>query len=157
MSQWYWSVPAHMVIMVILESKIFTPMTHLLDTYCCVLPQLIVYSCVVSSNLVLVVIFLGLNALPFDPTTNSDPLHFNSSNGPLVTECPSLENAAENGKKRKRTSLPPGTDNTISLKNKESCLFWFCNNAPIRCVVLHMPHLELQLLTLSAWMFPDAM
>ncbi|KAI3351135.1 hypothetical protein L3Q82_005694 [Scortum barcoo] len=50
-----------------------------------------------------------LNALPFDPATNSDPLRFNNSNGPLVTECPFLENTAENGKKRKRTSLPPGT------------------------------------------------
>ncbi|TKS72143.1 hypothetical protein D9C73_006216 [Collichthys lucidus] len=48
-----------------------------------------------------------LNALPFDPTTNSDPLHLNSSSGPLVTECPTLENSAENGKKRRRTSLLP--------------------------------------------------
>ncbi|XP_073343306.1 ecto-NOX disulfide-thiol exchanger 2 isoform X5 [Pagrus major] len=49
----------------------------------------------------------GLNALPFDPATNNDPLHFNGSSGPLVTECPPLENTAENSKKRKRASLPP--------------------------------------------------
>ncbi|XP_016894881.1 ecto-NOX disulfide-thiol exchanger 2 isoform X1 [Cynoglossus semilaevis] len=49
----------------------------------------------------------GLNALPFDPASNNDPLHFNGSSGQLVTECPSLENSAENSKKRKRTALPP--------------------------------------------------
>ncbi|XP_039975495.1 ecto-NOX disulfide-thiol exchanger 2-like isoform X2 [Xiphias gladius] len=49
----------------------------------------------------------GLNTLPFDPATNNDPLQFNSSSGPLVTECPPLENTAENSKKRKRTILPP--------------------------------------------------
>ncbi|KAI3351569.1 hypothetical protein L3Q82_020407, partial [Scortum barcoo] len=48
-----------------------------------------------------------LNALPFDPATNNDPLQFNGSSGPLVTECPPLETTAENSKKRKRTSLPP--------------------------------------------------
>eukprot|EP00064_Thunnus_orientalis_P003490 superscaffoldBa00000285_g3499 len=53
----------------------------------------------------------GLNTLPFDPATNNDPLQFNGSSGPLVTECPPLENAVENSKKRKRASLPPGTDN----------------------------------------------
>ncbi|KAM3867326.1 ecto-NOX disulfide-thiol exchanger 2-like isoform 1-T1 [Diretmus argenteus] len=51
--------------------------------------------------------YTGLNALPFDPSSNNDPLHFNNSSGPLVTECPPLENAAENSKKRKRPSLPP--------------------------------------------------
>ncbi|XP_058505905.1 ecto-NOX disulfide-thiol exchanger 2 isoform X4 [Solea solea] len=49
----------------------------------------------------------GLNALPFDPATSNDPLQFNSSSGPLVTECPPLENTAETSKKRKRTILPP--------------------------------------------------
>ncbi|XP_018549677.1 ecto-NOX disulfide-thiol exchanger 2 isoform X2 [Lates calcarifer] len=49
----------------------------------------------------------GLNTLPFDPATNNDPLQFSNSSGPLVTECPSLENTAENSKKRKRTILPP--------------------------------------------------
>ncbi|XP_056239071.1 ecto-NOX disulfide-thiol exchanger 2-like isoform X1 [Seriola aureovittata] len=49
----------------------------------------------------------GLNALPFDPSTNNDPLQFNGSSGPLVSECPPLENTAENSKKRKRTILPP--------------------------------------------------
>ncbi|XP_027137012.1 ecto-NOX disulfide-thiol exchanger 2 isoform X2 [Larimichthys crocea] len=49
----------------------------------------------------------GLNALPFDPATNNDPLQFNGSSGPLVTECPPLENTTENSKKRKRASLPP--------------------------------------------------
>ncbi|XP_040904585.1 ecto-NOX disulfide-thiol exchanger 2 isoform X2 [Toxotes jaculatrix] len=51
--------------------------------------------------------YTGLNALPFDPATNNDPLQFNSSSGPLVTECPPLENTTENSKKRKRTVLPP--------------------------------------------------
>ncbi|KAM9377010.1 ecto-NOX disulfide-thiol exchanger 2 isoform 2-T3 [Pholidichthys leucotaenia] len=49
----------------------------------------------------------GLNALPFDPASNNDPLQFNGSSGPLVTECPPLENTAENSKKRKRVSLTP--------------------------------------------------
>ncbi|XP_076005052.1 ecto-NOX disulfide-thiol exchanger 2-like isoform X1 [Genypterus blacodes] len=49
----------------------------------------------------------GLNALPFDPSANNDPLHFNGSSGPLVSECAPLENTAENSKKRKRASLPP--------------------------------------------------
>ncbi|KAK1904390.1 Cystathionine beta-lyase, partial [Dissostichus eleginoides] len=49
-------------------------------------------------------LFSGLSALPFDPTTGNDPLHFGSSNRPL-TECPSLENTAENSKKRKITGL----------------------------------------------------
>ncbi|XP_023814758.1 ecto-NOX disulfide-thiol exchanger 2 isoform X1 [Oryzias latipes] len=48
----------------------------------------------------------GLNALPFDPASNNDPLQFNGSSGPLVTECAALENTAENSKKRKRTTLP---------------------------------------------------
>ncbi|XP_023814760.1 ecto-NOX disulfide-thiol exchanger 2 isoform X3 [Oryzias latipes] len=38
----------------------------------------------------------GLNALPFDPASNNDPLQFNGSSGPLVTECAALENTAEN-------------------------------------------------------------
>lgn len=48
----------------------------------------------------------GLNALPFDPASNNEPLHFSSSSGPLVAECPPLENGAETSKKRKRASLP---------------------------------------------------
>ncbi|XP_041076008.1 ecto-NOX disulfide-thiol exchanger 2-like isoform X1 [Polyodon spathula] len=48
----------------------------------------------------------GLNPLPFDPSTNNEPLQFNNCNGPMVTECP-VENGAENSKKRKRPSLPP--------------------------------------------------
>ncbi|XP_076005055.1 ecto-NOX disulfide-thiol exchanger 2-like isoform X3 [Genypterus blacodes] len=51
--------------------------------------------------------YTGLNALPFDPSANNDPLHFNGSSGPLVSECAPLENTAENSKKRKRASLPP--------------------------------------------------
>ncbi|KPP74053.1 hypothetical protein Z043_106820, partial [Scleropages formosus] len=47
----------------------------------------------------------GLNPLSFDPATNNEPLQFNSTNGPLVSEC-TLENGAENSKKRKRPSLP---------------------------------------------------
>lgn len=52
----------------------------------------------------------GLNPLPFDPATNNEPLQFNSSNGPLLSDCP-LENGTENSKKRKRPNLPPGTFN----------------------------------------------
>ncbi|XP_035857290.1 ecto-NOX disulfide-thiol exchanger 2-like isoform X5 [Sander lucioperca] len=59
--------------------------------------------------------YTGLSALPFDPTASNDPIHFSSSNGPLVTECPSLENTTENGKKRKRTSLPPDFDPSLGL------------------------------------------
>ncbi|KAK2834250.1 hypothetical protein Q7C36_014951 [Tachysurus vachellii] len=48
-----------------------------------------------------------LNPLPFDPSTNNEPLQFNNSNGPLASECP-LESSPENGsKKRKRPNLPP--------------------------------------------------
>ncbi|XP_041076018.1 ecto-NOX disulfide-thiol exchanger 2-like isoform X8 [Polyodon spathula] len=50
--------------------------------------------------------YTGLNPLPFDPSTNNEPLQFNNCNGPMVTECP-VENGAENSKKRKRPSLPP--------------------------------------------------
>ncbi|XP_058263634.1 ecto-NOX disulfide-thiol exchanger 2 isoform X2 [Hemibagrus wyckioides] len=51
--------------------------------------------------------YTGLNPLPFDPATNNEPLQFNNSNGPLVSECP-LESSTENGsKKRKRPNLPP--------------------------------------------------
>ncbi|XP_031159146.1 ecto-NOX disulfide-thiol exchanger 2-like isoform X1 [Sander lucioperca] len=56
-----------------------------------------------------------LSALPFDPTASNDPIHFSSSNGPLVTECPSLENTTENGKKRKRTSLPPVANHNMTV------------------------------------------
>ncbi|XP_039975445.1 ecto-NOX disulfide-thiol exchanger 2-like isoform X2 [Xiphias gladius] len=66
--------------------------------------------------------YTGLNALPFDPATNNDPLHFNSSNGLLVTECP-LENSVENGKKRKRTGLAP--DPTWNY-NGSLCPVGFC-------------------------------
>ncbi|XP_061747590.1 ecto-NOX disulfide-thiol exchanger 2 isoform X2 [Nerophis ophidion] len=51
--------------------------------------------------------YTGLNTLPFDPSSNNDPLHFNNNGGSLLTECPPLENSAENSKKRKRASLPP--------------------------------------------------
>ncbi|XP_052010790.1 ecto-NOX disulfide-thiol exchanger 2-like isoform X2 [Xyrauchen texanus] len=53
--------------------------------------------------------YTGLNPLPFDPATNNEPLQFNGSNGPLVSECP-LENGTENSKKRKRSNLPPASD-----------------------------------------------
>ncbi|XP_067455865.1 ecto-NOX disulfide-thiol exchanger 2-like isoform X1 [Thunnus thynnus] len=59
--------------------------------------------------------YTGLKALPFDPASNNNPLQFNSSNAPLVTKCPSLENAAENGKKRKRTSLPPDSNHNLTM------------------------------------------
>ncbi|XP_042626354.1 ecto-NOX disulfide-thiol exchanger 2-like isoform X1 [Cyprinus carpio] len=49
---------------------------------------------------------VGLNPLSFDPATNNEPLQFNSSNGPLGSDCP-LENGTENSKKRKRPNLPP--------------------------------------------------
>ncbi|KAM7389176.1 hypothetical protein PAMP_023169 [Pampus punctatissimus] len=61
--------------------------------------------------------YTGLNALPFDPATNNDPLHFNGSSGPLVTECPPLESTVENSKKRKRASLPP-----VNGIHKKLCL-----------------------------------
>uniref|UniRef100_A0A3Q2QUS9 Ecto-NOX disulfide-thiol exchanger 2 n=1 Tax=Fundulus heteroclitus TaxID=8078 RepID=A0A3Q2QUS9_FUNHE len=51
--------------------------------------------------------YTGLNALPFDPATNNDPLQFNGSSGPLGTECAPLDNTSENSKKRKRVSVPP--------------------------------------------------
>lgn len=56
----------------------------------------------------------GLNPLSFDPATNNDPLQFNGSSGPLVTECPALETSTENNKKRKRANLPPGTDSKLT-------------------------------------------
>ncbi|CAG08325.1 unnamed protein product [Tetraodon nigroviridis] len=58
----------------------------------------------------------GLNPLSFDPSSNNDPLHFNGSSGPLVTECPPLENTSENTKKRKRASLPPGNHRLTAVK-----------------------------------------
>ncbi|XP_031718680.1 ecto-NOX disulfide-thiol exchanger 2-like isoform X5 [Anarrhichthys ocellatus] len=60
--------------------------------------------------------YAGLSALPFDPTASNDALHFNSSNGPLVTECASVENTAGNNcKKRKRTSLPPDGNCNLTM------------------------------------------
>ncbi|KAM4555872.1 ecto-NOX disulfide-thiol exchanger 2 isoform 5-T7 [Odontesthes bonariensis] len=56
----------------------------------------------------------GLNPLPFDPSTNNDPLQFSSSSGPLVTDCAPLENTAESSNKRKRASLPPGADGYLT-------------------------------------------
>ncbi|XP_068437566.1 ecto-NOX disulfide-thiol exchanger 2-like isoform X2 [Clinocottus analis] len=56
----------------------------------------------------------GLSALPFDPTTSNDPLHFNGSSGPLVTECASMENTAGNCK-RKRTSPPPDGNCNLTM------------------------------------------
>ncbi|XP_072292172.1 ecto-NOX disulfide-thiol exchanger 2-like [Eucyclogobius newberryi] len=50
--------------------------------------------------------YTGLNSLPFDPASSTDPLQFNSS---LLSECPPLENGAENSKKRKRPT-PPTAD-----------------------------------------------
>nr|XP_061832711.1 ecto-NOX disulfide-thiol exchanger 2-like isoform X2 [Nerophis lumbriciformis] len=50
--------------------------------------------------------YTGLNALPFDSSSNNDPLHFNNTSGSRLTECPPLESLAENSKKRKRASLP---------------------------------------------------
>ena len=96
---------------------------------------------------------LGLNALPFDPVSNNNPLQFNSSNVPVVTECPSLENTTENGKKRKRTSLPPGTDISTSLPSWHSgqkglCLSSF--STMLFFVVPRRPYMEL--LTLCCWL-----
>ncbi|XP_034037822.1 ecto-NOX disulfide-thiol exchanger 2-like isoform X2 [Thalassophryne amazonica] len=61
--------------------------------------------------------YTGLNTLPFDPATNNDPLHFNGSSGPLVTDCPSLENTAENSKKRKRVNLPPEGIHNLTMES----------------------------------------
>lgn len=69
----------------------------------------------------------GLNALSFDPATNNDPLQFNGSGGPLGPECPPLENASENSKKRKRASLPPGTDSKL-LYRKWTLQYGFASN-----------------------------
>lgn len=71
----------------------------------------------------------GLNALSFDPATNNDPLQFNGSSGPLVPECPPLENASENSKKRKRASVPPGTD-ISSFSRKCTLLYVFALSLP---------------------------
>ncbi|XP_075959048.1 ecto-NOX disulfide-thiol exchanger 2 isoform X3 [Anarhichas minor] len=60
-----------------------------------------------SDNLLYDVNNEGLNSLPFDAASNNNPLHFSSSSGPLVTECPPLESTVDNSKKRKRASLPP--------------------------------------------------
>ncbi|XP_068571244.1 ecto-NOX disulfide-thiol exchanger 2 isoform X2 [Cebidichthys violaceus] len=60
-----------------------------------------------SDNLLYDVGNEGLNSLPFDAAGNNDPLHFSSSSGPLVTECPPLDGAVDNSKKRKRAGLPP--------------------------------------------------
>lgn len=70
----------------------------------------------------------GLNPLSFDPATNNDPLQFNGSSGPLVTECPVLETSTENTKKRKRASLPPGTDSkltAVTLPHGAFSLVWY--------------------------------
>ncbi|XP_060771194.1 ecto-NOX disulfide-thiol exchanger 2 isoform X2 [Neoarius graeffei] len=57
----------------------------------------------------------GLNPLPFDPATNNEPLQFNNTNGPLVSECP-LEISSDNGsKKRKRPNLPPDGLRNIAM------------------------------------------
>ncbi|XP_028816778.1 ecto-NOX disulfide-thiol exchanger 2 isoform X3 [Denticeps clupeoides] len=56
----------------------------------------------------------GLNALPFDPASNNEPLQFSSSGGPLAPDCP-MENSPENGKKRKRANLPPEGVRNMSL------------------------------------------
>lgn len=68
----------------------------------------------------------GLNALSFDPAANNDPLQFNGSSGPVGPECPPLENASENSKKRKRASLPPGTDGS-SHTGRALCYMFFFN------------------------------
>ncbi|XP_064422662.1 ecto-NOX disulfide-thiol exchanger 2 isoform X2 [Latimeria chalumnae] len=57
--------------------------------------------------------YTGLNQLPFDPANNNEPLQFNSTNGPLVTECPA-ENG-EHGKKRKRNGNITPADGIRSL------------------------------------------
>lgn len=67
---------------------------------------------------------LGLNALSFDPAANNDPLQFNGSSGPVGPECPPLETASENSKKRKRASLPPGTNSTSCIQRTLSYMFW---------------------------------
>ncbi|XP_028821734.1 ecto-NOX disulfide-thiol exchanger 2-like, partial [Denticeps clupeoides] len=58
--------------------------------------------------------YTGLNALPFDPASNNEPLQFSSSGGPLAPDCP-MENSPENGKKRKRANLPPEGVRNMSL------------------------------------------
>ncbi|XP_078403242.1 ecto-NOX disulfide-thiol exchanger 2-like [Cetorhinus maximus] len=46
----------------------------------------------------------GLNQLPFDPANNDEPLQFNNSNGPLMTEC-SIDRSNEPIKKRRRHNI----------------------------------------------------
>lgn len=85
-----------------------------------------------TMKLPLVCVVSGLNPLSFDPATNNDPLQFNGSSGPLVTECPALETSTENAKKRKRATLPPGTGRQAHSYNTSSlCL------QP--CLILKMP------------------
>ncbi|KAM7389175.1 hypothetical protein PAMP_023168 [Pampus punctatissimus] len=81
--------------------------------------------------------YTGLNALPFDPASHNDSLQFNNTNGPLVTKCPSLENTAENGKKRKRTSLPPAVLRTTHPNNftLDTALPCILSNTPVKCEV----------------------
>ncbi|TWW55274.1 hypothetical protein D4764_09G0003230 [Takifugu flavidus] len=64
----------------------------------------------------------GLNPLSFDPATNNDPLQFNGSSGPLVTECPALETSTENTKKRKRANLPPAQISMCLVELESPCL-----------------------------------
>ncbi|XP_078067727.1 ecto-NOX disulfide-thiol exchanger 2-like isoform X2 [Mustelus asterias] len=48
--------------------------------------------------------YTGLSQLPFDPANNDEPLQFNNSNGPLVTEC-SIDCSNEPSKKRRRNNI----------------------------------------------------
>ncbi|XP_034037789.1 ecto-NOX disulfide-thiol exchanger 2-like isoform X1 [Thalassophryne amazonica] len=60
--------------------------------------------------------YTGLNTLPFEQVT-TDPVQSNGSTGPLVTECPSLDNAAESSKKRKRSSLTPEGIHNVTMES----------------------------------------
>ncbi|KAJ8014610.1 hypothetical protein DPEC_G00017420 [Dallia pectoralis] len=70
----------------------------------------------------------GMNPLSFDPSSNNEPLQFNSSNGPLVSECP-LENGIENSKKRKRPSLPPEGLRNMSMDSSSMMMPMSTSNA----------------------------
>ncbi|KAK3525808.1 hypothetical protein QTP70_009666 [Hemibagrus guttatus] len=95
----------------------------------------------------------GLNPLPFDPATNNEPLQFNNSNGPLVSECP-LESSTENGsKKRKRSNLPPAsypvaTKSSPSLHPIDYCILSYGDHS-FSCKVIFPsgPHSVSQQLT----------
>ncbi|XP_041050989.1 ecto-NOX disulfide-thiol exchanger 2-like [Carcharodon carcharias] len=58
----------------------------------------------------------GLNQLPFDPANNDEPLQFNNSNGPLMTEC-SIDRSNEPIKKRRRNNIAADGFKNLALES----------------------------------------